>query len=112
MLHAITHKYCVDPPDASCDVCGMLFFPTWAFFIPGNFWTGRCSYVNKLLHPLEFESKKEHVSAYWDQLSAEKLMTNHLWEDRDDTRGLKRYSAGMSTKTLAPSSPCLKKRRL
>ena len=97
MLEAVTHRSCVEPPDDTCDVCGLLFFPTWAFFMPGNFWTARCSYINKLVHPLDFESKKQEVSSFLDQLKGEKLLDSIIFPDREDTRGLKRYAAGMSS---------------
>lgn len=100
MLEAVTHESCIDPPEDSCDVCGLVFFPTWAFFMPGNFWTARCSYINKLVPPLEFESKKEQLSDYLDKLASKKMLITRLFEDREDTRGLERYAAGESWSLL------------
>ena len=68
--------------------------------MPGNFWTARCAYVNKLVHPLEFEAKEEHLSAFFDKLRKDDLLENRIFPDREDTRGLKRYAAGMLSKIL------------
>ena len=103
MLEAVIHPACIDPPDGSCDVCGLLFFPTWAFFMPGNFWTARCSYVNKLIHPLEFELKKKNLNAYLDELKKGQWLIGSIFPDRRDTRGLERFAAGESNSMQATS---------
>ena len=58
LFEAAIHKDCIDPPDKSCNVCGLQFFPTWAHFMPGNFWTAQCSYINKLLPPCGISIRK------------------------------------------------------
>ena len=96
MLEAVTSPLCMNPPSDKCDVCGLVFFPTWALFMPGNFWTAQCTYVDKLLHPLDFASRKKHLASYMDQLNREKLLVTSIFQDREDTRGLNRYAAGKS----------------
>ena len=94
MLQAVTNERCLNPPEDSCDVCGLIFFPTWAFFMPGNFWVAQCSYINKLTPPLEFESKQQSLARYLRQLAKDGLLASTIFPDREDTRGLGRFAAG------------------
>ena len=97
MLEAVTHPFCIDPPDQTCDVCTLVFFPTWTMLMPGNFWTAHCTYVSKLIHPLEFQSKKDRLDAYFNQLRNEDLLDVTIFPDREDMKGLERWAAGTST---------------
>ena len=94
LLEAAIHKDCIDPPDKSCNVCGLQFFPTWAHFMPGNFWTAQCSYINKLLHPVEYRYVKEPLTKRFLQLRDQNLMDICLFQDVSDIRGVGRYAAG------------------
>ena len=96
LLSAITDSLCLHPPNQTCDACSLVFFPTWAHFMPGNFWTARCGYINKLLHPAKFASEKVKLDAYLRPLMDDGLLVANLFKDRTDTKGLGRYSAGMS----------------
>jgi hypothetical protein len=50
-------EQCWNPPDDTCNVCGLLFWPMWSTFFPGNMWTAKCSYVRKLLPPTGFDTR-------------------------------------------------------
>jgi hypothetical protein len=34
---AVTSQECLNPPDKSCNICGLQFYPVWNIFFPGNF---------------------------------------------------------------------------
>jgi hypothetical protein len=58
---AAMNEYCWNPPNDSCNVCGLQFWPVWSTFFPGNMWTAKCSYVRKLLPPNGFETRMDSV---------------------------------------------------
>jgi hypothetical protein len=57
LTHAVVHQDCLVPPDDTCNYCGLQFFPIWGTFMAGNFWTASCSYIEKLLPPVEYRRK-------------------------------------------------------
>lgn len=61
MGKAVTSSECVEPPEASCQVCGLQFYPLWTPFFPGNFFTARCDYVARLLPPKGFATELARV---------------------------------------------------
>ena len=90
------HPDCLSPPDDQCDLCGGQFYTRFALMVPGNIWTARCSYVKRLLPPLEggeFEAKtRDSVAAFlkyrlWGELKSA------LMNDRADYYGLGRSSS-------------------
>lgn len=98
MTHAITQHDCVDPPppmkgQRQCNLCGLSFAPTINFF-SGNFFVSRCSYVKKLLPPIEYRKKQgELAKETWRRLK-EKIFNNYIMEPLDEiTLGLNRFSA-------------------
>ena len=93
LLEAATHKDCINLPK-SCNVCGLQFFPTWAHFMPGNFWTAQCRYINKLLHPTEYRNRKEILVRRLRRLEEENLIDRWIFQDAVDDEGLERYSVG------------------
>jgi hypothetical protein len=44
--------------DYPCNMCGAKFFPMPHFGYQANMWTAECSYIRRLLPPLEYESKR------------------------------------------------------
>ncbi|KAL7579064.1 hypothetical protein ACA910_019102 [Epithemia clementina (nom. ined.)] len=59
---AALHPYCLNPPMPksfnesektmnTCNVCALNFEPSWTQFFPGNMWTARCDYIQKLVSP-------------------------------------------------------------
>ena len=105
MLMAITHPSCLDPPgykdnlddQSTCNVCGLLFFPAWTLMMPGNFWTAKCWYVNKLLHPVEFIVKKKKLEQQFRSWKREGLLDTDLWSLGASQRGESRFAAGKNS---------------
>jgi hypothetical protein len=89
-----TTKECVDPPDASCTVCGILFYTQFTTFVPGNMFAAKCDYVAKLLSPMD-EFPKKHQEAIGDAmlLRIRRQLTSNLLNDQIDYYGLDRYNA-------------------
>jgi len=94
LTDAVIHEDCLFPPDDKCNVCGAQFYTRFATMFPGNMFTAKCSYVKKLLPPLE--------GGEYDRLKHEsvvKFLKYRLWgqlnttllEDRVDYFGLGRY---------------------
>jgi hypothetical protein len=38
------------------------FYPIWSIFFPGNFWTSDCSYIQRLLPPLDYQIQLEEIN--------------------------------------------------
>ena len=67
MTKAVSSQDCITPPTKSnsennstltCHVCGLLFYPLWTMFFPGNFWTAQCRYIATYLDaPSVFRKK-------------------------------------------------------
>lgn len=74
---AITHQDCLNPPDASCNACGLLFYTVWSMIFPGNFWTSQCNHIRKLHSPAVFDDK---MKAMMDTKRS-RIRENPLYED-------------------------------
>jgi hypothetical protein len=61
MTRAATSQDCLAPPNNTCNLCGWVYYPFWASFMPGNIWTAQCSYIHQLLPPKEFEQKQRNL---------------------------------------------------
>jgi hypothetical protein len=61
MTAAATSTDCLAPPNNTCNLCGWVYYPFWASFMPGNIWTAQCSYIQQLLPPKEYEQKQRHL---------------------------------------------------
>jgi hypothetical protein len=72
---AVTNEKCLNPPDDSCSACGLNFFTVWSLQFPGNFFSTKCSYVNKLIPPDEFP---ERLTAVYD-LKRQRIKENPLY---------------------------------
>lgn len=55
------HPNCLYPPDDRCDVCGAQYYLMFASMLPGNMWTAKCSYIRKLLPPIEHGLGGEYI---------------------------------------------------
>jgi hypothetical protein len=101
MLAAFTDRSCFEPPDDSCNLRGMLFYPLWTMLMPGNFWTAKCSYVKKLRPAISFLDDTKALHRDIRAMAKEKLFDNKmLWLDSDWTRGTQRYAAGTSISSV------------
>ena len=74
---------CINPPDPACDFCGLIATPIPWLHVPGNFWSARCSYVKKLLHPQDY---KDAMQQYREKF-AEPLVNNNTMSMRFEIRG-------------------------
>jgi hypothetical protein len=96
LLSAITSADCLENMRGSgsrCNVCGLQFFPVWAFFFPGNFFVSRCSYISKLLAPNTFAEGMQNVSKEMLQLKKEGFFETNLFNPhKEGTLGLDRYA--------------------
>ena len=87
------HLNCLHAPE-QCDVCGAQFYTRFALMFPGNMWTAKCSYIQKLLPPVEggeYEKRKEESIKQFLKLRMEGLFQNTLTHDQLDFYGLGRY---------------------
>jgi hypothetical protein len=62
MMMAVTSEMCLRPANDACSVCGMLLLPWPALHMVGNFFTADCSYVKKLVQPLDFGQRMADVT--------------------------------------------------
>ncbi|KAL9185664.1 hypothetical protein ACHAXT_003441 [Thalassiosira profunda] len=93
MTDASLHPDCLNPPDDTCDVCGAQFYIKYAIMFPGNMWTAKCSYVNKLIPPNDGEYARRKTD------SVKQFLMLRLWGvlqatlDKDNVEhyGLDRY---------------------
>lgn len=77
-----------DYGESSCDVCGLLFYPLWTFFFPGNFFTASCSYITKnLMSPLEFRHRMDIVVTKMKYLRSRGRILTRLYPDVDKSDG-------------------------
>jgi hypothetical protein len=85
---------CQAMPIDKCTVCAARFSPLPHTHMSGNMWTADCSYVNKLIHPLQFSSKMDHMIKYSLALNDESVfpMPRRKYFDRPSDYGLKRFS--------------------
>lgn len=60
MTDAVVSEGCLNPPNSSCNACGLLFEAPPRLFtllFPGNFFAASCQYIKRLLPPLYFEER-------------------------------------------------------
>jgi hypothetical protein len=91
---AAMNEQCWNPPDDRCNVCGLLFWPIWSTFFPGNIWTAKCSYVRKLLPPTGFDTRMGRLFNKTRELLKEGRLVNGVYpysekkEMSDPVKGL------------------------
>jgi len=98
---ALSHKHCWHPPQSTCNACGLDFWPTWTLFFPGNMWTAKCSYVRKLVPPVDFRkalgNNHQQVMEIASKqqpglLSVGLFQGENMWPPESDRFGLERYA--------------------
>ena len=106
MTRAVLSETCLHPPPpppppssplstddaaaATCNVCGLVFYPLWTMFFPGNFWTADCAYVRQLVSPLHFRQQLAHAIETMQSDYYSRWQTN-LYETGPGYLGLYRY---------------------
>eukprot|EP00429_Kryptoperidinium_foliaceum_P009971 CAMPEP_0176004822 /NCGR_PEP_ID=MMETSP0120_2-20121206/1891_1 /TAXON_ID=160619 /ORGANISM="Kryptoperidinium foliaceum, Strain CCMP 1326" /LENGTH=852 /DNA_ID=CAMNT_0017337515 /DNA_START=166 /DNA_END=2721 /DNA_ORIENTATION=+ len=107
LTDAALHGDCLNPPDNSCNLCGLLFLPQFTSFIPGNMWTASCSYIKGLLSPYDFHDKIEDATGEILLLRAREQLRAGLYpNDRRDRFGLDRYSSEHWVGSHPDVTPC------
>ena len=94
LTNAVLHPQCLNPPDDACNVCGTSFFTRFAFMYPGNMWTAKCSYIQRLLPPKdggEYDVKKKESIVNFLKMRLYGALDATLLDDRIDYFGLGRY---------------------
>jgi hypothetical protein len=77
---AAMNEHCLNPPNDTCNICGLQFWPVGGVpFFPGNMWTAKCSYVQKLLPPSGFETQMESVLKKAIDLQNEGRIVNGIY---------------------------------
>ena len=90
---AAVDEQCVDPPEKTCNLCGLQFWTQWTPFIPGNFFTTSCSYVKELVSPVEFKTRMDEITKDVLFMKLQGLFEINLFTEREDRFGVGRYAA-------------------
>jgi hypothetical protein len=107
LTEAALSRDCIDPPNATCNLCGLHFFARFTTFVPGNMWTAQCSYISKLLPPDGFEAKQEEVIGKMLLLRLRgQIVTKTFPDERKDRYGLDRYTAEHWVASHPAVRPC------
>ena len=109
MTNSVLHPDCLFPPDDQCDVCGAQFYSRFSFMFPGNMWTAKCSYIQKLLPPDEggeYDKRKRESIIKFFKLRLWGHLDATLMEDRVDYYGLGRYRLEHWVAGHASVRPC------
>lgn len=93
MTHAVSHKDCLEPPDDSCNVCGLVFNPLPWIHFSGNFFTADCAYINKLLPLPEFRRKMDELALITRSHKNASRILFQTFPDKDAYLGLERYAS-------------------
>jgi len=54
MMVGVFHPDCLNPPDDTCNMCGLNYTPIWLPMMVGNFFMVKCSHAVKLIPPMEY----------------------------------------------------------
>jgi hypothetical protein len=94
LTSASTHHLCLNPPDDTCNVCSLHFYPVWAPFMPGNMWSAKCEYIQKLREPLHFDKDMDMIAKQSIQMGQERKIGFHMYNINDEDKLCRgRYSA-------------------
>ena len=93
MTEATLHPQCLNPPNDTCDVCSAQFYIKYAIMFPGNMWTAKCSYIQKLISPNdgEYERRKYESIKHFMMLRLWGVLQATLDVDNVEHYGLDRY---------------------
>lgn len=95
MTKAVTDERCLNPPNATCNACGLIFFVMPAFMFRGNMWTAKCDYISQLHPPSDvWVEKLEKIFQLAHELLNESRVNIQIQPDiiRRASFGLDRYS--------------------
>ena len=86
LTQAALHRDCLHPPNATCNLCGLQFFPVWGTFIAGNMWAADCSYVQQLLPPLEYQGRIAQVAETLENYRKRGLLQTKLFDANQEDK--------------------------
>lgn len=78
---AVSMEECWNPPNKTCNVCSLHFWPLWSTFFPGNMWVASCSYVAKLIPLSLIELRMATLFTEMRRLVNETKLTNTLYRN-------------------------------
>jgi len=93
MTHAVSHQDCLEPPDTSCNLCGLVFTPLPWLHFSGNFFTADCGYIRKLLPLTQYRHKLRDLASITRQQASDSHLTFQLFPPSDAYLGLDRYAS-------------------
>jgi hypothetical protein len=111
MTMAVTSPACIHGiHNTTCNVCGLYFFPMWNMMFAGNFFTTKCSYVQKLLPPTNYSKVMTAIvgdllnaSSRLSSLNLQYNLYNMKW---DGFMGADRYAAELWSVSHPDVVPC------
>ena len=106
MVEAVTSEMCLKPPDESCNLCGLRFSAMRGLFFPGNFWTAKCDYVNRLLSPEDYKAKLTDVVKDAQLMKVRRQLVMKLLPESPATLGLDRYASEFWVGSHPSIIPC------
>ncbi len=94
LTDAVTSRDCIQQAHLEdCELCGLLFLPRPSLHFTGNMFNAKCSYIQKLLNPLEFQKKLVSVVDMGTKLVGEEiLLSNMIDEEAPCNNGLGRFA--------------------
>lgn len=76
---AATHRDCVCPPDDQCNLCSIHLWYLPNIQNKGNFWSAKCSYVKRLMTPLDYQKGMTQVEQLYRDLRGQGKMHHESW---------------------------------
>jgi hypothetical protein len=94
MTDAVASRDCIEHAHKqNCDLCGLLFVARPSHHFTGNMFNAKCSAIQKLLPPMEFEAKMETVASQARKWVQDGILEAKLFRlDEPWTSGTKRYA--------------------
>jgi hypothetical protein len=93
MTLAISDEQCIQPPDDTCEMCGLNFYALPWLHFSGNFFTAKCSYISKLLPIDEFQTKMSELAVrIKDYETQSRFMFEIMHGNHDMYIGVNRYA--------------------
>jgi hypothetical protein len=111
MTTAVTSPSCIyGIHNTTCNVCGLSFFPMWNMMFAGNFFTTKCSYVQKLLPPTNFSATMTGIVADLLDPSSPSRVINFRYSlfnmNKEGFMGADRYAAELWSVSHPSVVPC------
>jgi hypothetical protein len=106
MTYSVTSEDCLHPPNNTCNLCGFYFIAERGLFMPGNFWTARCDYVEKLLPPQDYREEATRVMKDALMLHLQHQFDMDLYNFIEDNYGVNRFADELWSGSHPSIIPC------